>query len=142
MCLDSKESLLFVSDSGNNKILAIDYKSNEIKYTIGSGRSGLSNGSFENSEFDWPQGLALDIDLKKLYIADTFNDLIRCADLNSKSLSTLCGIPLKSSTQIGNYDLVGGKKGKLQAISTPWDLCIINKENSKVLLICCAGKTF
>ena len=140
MCLDLSKSLLFISDSGNNRVLVIDYTSSKLKYIIGSGRSGLTNGTFENSEFDWPQGLALDKDSQKLYITDTFNDLIRCADLESKNISTVCGIPLKSSTQIGNYDLIGGKKAKEQVISTPWDLCIINKDNSKVLLICCAGK--
>jgi hypothetical protein len=40
---------------------------------------------------------------------------------------------------IGYYDFIGGKKGNEQAISSPWDLCFFNKENSNVLLICCAG---
>jgi len=40
---------------------------------------------------------------------------------------------------IGDYDFVGGKKALNQQISSPWDLCLLEKEASKVLLIACAG---
>ena len=81
----------------------------------------------------------MDSNLNQLYIADTFNNLIRCADLNTKNVVKICGLPLKNYDSIGYYDYVGGKKGNEQKISSPWDLCFFNKENSNVLLICCAG---
>jgi hypothetical protein len=56
-CLNYNESLIFISDSGNNRILAFDFLKNEFKYAIGSGICGYLDEAFENSQFDWPQGL-------------------------------------------------------------------------------------
>ena len=136
LCMDQTKNVLFVSDSGNNRVLGINTNTNKVELTIGNGERGCANGSFSSSRFDWPQGLAFDSNKNLLYIADTFNDLIRVADLNTKEVSTLCGA---FNNEIGSYDYKGGKEGKEQTISSPWDLCLLNKENSTVLLIACAG---
>lgn len=137
---DSADNSLFISDSGNNRILVVEANSGEIKFTIGNGRQGYADSSFSECEFDCPQGLFYDKETKNLFIADTFNDLIRVADLETLQVRTLCGIPNKlNKSVIRDYDYIGGKKALEQHISSPWDLCLINKENSKVLLIACAG---
>lgn len=128
---------LFISDSGNNRILCVDSTTNKIKYQIGSGVRGSDNGSFENCSFDWPQGLAM-CGNNKLYIADTFNDMIREADLTTRQVVTVCGI--KSTQSVGHYDVSGGKTGLEQAISSPWDVCVYETlSGSHVLFIACAG---
>lgn len=138
LCLDSARSILFISDSGNNRVLGIETM-NEIKYMIGNGKIGLVNSSLKESEFNWPQGLALDSETNCLYICDTFNNVIRCADLNSDQVSTVCGVPHMIEKNLGYYDLNGGKLATEQPISSPWDLCLLNRENTKILLIACAG---
>jgi len=40
---------------------------------------------------------------------------------------------------IGEYDYVGGGSCLDQRISSPWDVCLIEKDENKVLLIACAG---
>lgn len=88
----SHGTMIFLSDSGNNRILGIDMISGNIEFTIGNGKCGYADSDFENSSFNWPQGLAYDTDTKCLYIADTFNDLIRVADLDAKKVTTICGV--------------------------------------------------
>lgn len=45
----------------------------------------------------------------------------------------------KDKDKIGEYDLIGGKNSLEQPISSPWDLALVEKENSKVILVACAG---
>ena len=101
LCMDQTRNVLFVSDSGNNRVLGINTNTNKVELTIGNGERGCANGSFSSSRFDWPQGLAFDSNKNLLYIADTFNDLIRVADLNTKEVSTLCGA---INNDIGRYE--------------------------------------
>ena len=138
LCFVSEKNMLFCSDSGNNRVLGVNVASRQIELIIGSGKRGLVNGLFENAEFDWPQGLAYDATTQRLYIADTFNNVIRVADLKANTVATVCGAPF-SEASIGNYDLKGGKLGTEQTISTPWDVCLILKSDSRILLISCSG---
>lgn len=136
LTFNEQENLLFISDSGNNRILGFDVKQKIVKLEISSTKC------FESSEFiecclNWPQGIAYDHELKTLFIADTFNNAIVLANLDKKEAKILCGVGIKNS--IGLYDLKGGKKGMEQEISSPWDLKLMKKDNSKILLIACAG---
>jgi DNA-binding beta-propeller fold protein YncE len=151
--LSSHRKQLFISDSGNNRILVIDIKTGKMLYQIGSGVNGQNDGPFEIAQFNFPQGLALFCrkGIEKLFIADTFNNLIRCADLLTKQVYTVCGKKKKHynnkqqhhHTFLDKFDLKGGKPGRIQPISSPWDLTIFDqsKKDSKIvfLLICCAG---
>ena len=83
---------LYISDSGNNRVLIIDILTRRVLDSIGSGDCGWMDSDFANAKFDCPQGLAFDAESNVLYIADTFNDVIRAADLNSKQVTTICGI--------------------------------------------------
>lgn len=83
---------MFISDSGNNRIVVVDTLSNKVLYTIGSGRCGWKDSDFDTAQFDWPQGLAFDAETNVLYIADTFNDVIRAADLSKRTVTTVCGV--------------------------------------------------
>ncbi len=139
ICFNKSENIIFISDSGNNRVLGVDASSGEVKLRIGSGVQGCENGSFHSASFDWPQGLVYDETGGKLYIADTFNDLIRSADLKTQKVYTLCGVSNRGCINIGDHDLKGGKKGLEQSISSPWDLCLCEKDDCKFLLIACAG---
>ncbi|RNA08722.1 NHL repeat-containing 2 [Brachionus plicatilis] len=128
--------LLLISDSGNNRVLGFDVNQKNIKLEISS------HQCFENSIFikcclNWLQGIVYDHDLKTIIVADTFNNMIKSVNLESKEIKVLCGVEI--GNRIGLFDFKGGKKGPDQEISSPWDLKLMKKDNSKILLIACAG---
>jgi len=85
LVLDTGTDLLYIVDSGNNRIQIIDVNGN-------CGNDELANdvcfvdefGTFGNGEgeFDLPSGLSLDTGSDLLYIADTGNDRIQIIDVN------------------------------------------------------------
>jgi thiol-disulfide isomerase/thioredoxin len=103
---------IWISDSGNNRILKMD-ANGKILEKIG-GKEGFENGSFENAAFYEPHGLALQNN--KLYIADTKNNAIRIADLTTKQVSTIAG-----NGQMGYYFLEQ-KWNEPILPNSPWDL--------------------
>lgn len=120
-------------------MLVVDSESGHVKYSIGSGKRGFQDGDFTEAQFDWPQGLAYDRTTNTLYIADTFNDIIRAANLSTRQVSRLCGVPNKLSF-LGEYDYIGGKSALEQSISSPWDICLVERDpKTAILLIACAG---
>ncbi|XP_043265998.1 NHL repeat-containing protein 2 isoform X1 [Colletes gigas] len=125
---------LMISDTGNNRILVTDVTGN-VKYIIGSSNSGFRDGDFENAMFNAPQGVCVLGDF--IYVADNENHAIRKIDLIKKTVITVAG------TGSQDNDYVGGKLGKDQGLSSPWDVAIYNYENGKstipVLLIAVAG---
>ena len=110
---DAKTGSLFISDSNHNRILITDSEG-AIQDSIGSGDMGSKDGTFEEAEFNHPQGTFLDGEL--LYIADTENHLIRAANLKTKRVDTLLG----TGRQGMDFNRPG--TGREVAISSPWDL--------------------
>ncbi|CAK9824867.1 NHL repeat-containing protein 2 [Anthophora retusa] len=125
---------LIITDTGNNRVLITDTSGN-VKHVIGGFNSGFKDGDFENAKFNTPQGVcALD---NFIYVADNENHAIRKIDLIKKLVTTVAG----TGTQ--GHDYIGGKIGKDQALSSPWDVAIYNHEQDNdtvpVLLIAMAG---
>jgi len=120
---DATTSRLFITDSNNNRVLV--FKTNDkgdeviVEQVIGSGKEGNKDGSFTESEFFRPQGIAFSQD--KLYIADTENHLIREIDLNTKIVKTIAGLGYQSK----EYGFIQGK-GLETALNSPWDLIVLN----------------
>ncbi|KAL0270394.1 UNVERIFIED_CONTAM: hypothetical protein PYX00_007820 [Menopon gallinae] len=108
---------LAVSDSGNHRILILD-ESGCIKYKIGGKTSGFQDGSLQEAKFNSPQGVAFYNEFE-IYVADTENHAIRLIDLKKETVKTVVGNGKQG------IDFVGGKTGKLQEISSPWDLCFV-----------------
>lgn len=77
------DGTIYVADTYNNKIKAVDAKTGATKTFAGTGAAGKSD---EEPTFDEPAGLALLGDT--LYVADTNNSLIRTVDLKSRKVST------------------------------------------------------
>ncbi|KAE8740501.1 hypothetical protein FOCC_FOCC013972 [Frankliniella occidentalis] len=95
-------------------------------YVIGCpGEPGFVDGNFKVTRFNSPQGLAFSsCDL--LYVADTDNHAIRKAscfvDLKRQCVLTIAGNGLQAS------DSVGGSSGAAQSLSSPWDICFIQRK--------------
>ncbi|KAM4703614.1 NHL repeat-containing protein 2 [Rhinophrynus dorsalis] len=104
---------LVIADTGHHRILVVK-KNGQVLHTIGGSEQGLKNGSFSESSFNSPQGVAIRDNV--IYVADTENHLIRKIDLDTQSVSTVAGIGSQGE------DKVGGALGEQQPISSPWDV--------------------
>jgi len=115
LAIDPDGERLFISDSNHHRIVVTNLDGKFID-TIGSGRIGLADGGYDEAQFFRLQGLAYHDGL--LYVADSENHALRVVDTNTKTVSTLVG----NGTQGRDYQ--GGKDGREQVISTPWDVFI------------------
>ncbi|KAI0559983.1 Thioredoxin [Gracilaria domingensis] len=109
---------LYVSDSGNNRILEVDTQSRRVLRVFGSGEASLIDSDDPlKAAFHSPQGLAESDGI--LYVADTESHAVRAVDLRSGSVTTIGG----NGEQ--GFDYAGGKVGKLQSLSSPWDVELV-----------------
>lgn len=122
---------LVISDSGHHRVLVVD-SSGGIHTVVGSGLPGWKDGSLAQAQFRGPQGVCV-VGHNIVYVADTENHCIRKVDLESRTVVTVAGTGLQGT------DKEGGQQGVSQAISSPWDLCLLNTEGGEALLVCMAG---
>lgn len=119
LCVDSRRKLLFIADSGHNRIVVATL-GGKLVSVIGTGKDGYVDGAYDKAEFHHPRGLALDGD--SLYVADTQNQRLRKIDLKNKLVSTISG-----NGQLNEYisppDFGVAKKARL---NSPWDLVFAN----------------
>lgn len=87
---DEKSDRLFIADSGHHR-LVISTLDGKILHIIGTGKPGLTDGSFAEAQFSAPQGMALDIETEILYVADTENHALRLIDLKNQIVKTIAG---------------------------------------------------
>ena len=115
---DEKSDRLFIADSDHNRIVIAKLDGTLVD-VIGTGAHGMVSGSFADSSFFRPQGLALDGD--KLYVADTENHLIRRIDLKARTVETIAG----TGVQMQQY----GQSGPALkvALNSPWDLQLVGR---------------
>ena len=102
-----------ISDSNHNRIIVTNLMG-KIEHIIGSGKIGLSDGSFSESAFFRPQGVTWKNDL--IFVADTENHALRKIDLQNRKVTTLAG-----TGKQGPWMSAGGK-GIETSISSPWDI--------------------
>jgi DNA-binding beta-propeller fold protein YncE len=107
---------LFIADSGHNRIVVAGLDG-AVLATIGSGAMGQADGDYATSEFNTPQGMALDG--QTLYVADTENHLIRKVDLVGRRVTTIAGVG-RQNRQPPPFDAL--RPPLATALSSPWDL--------------------
>ncbi|KFK22541.1 hypothetical protein AALP_AAs68488U000300 [Arabis alpina] len=117
LAIDTLNNRLFISDSNHNRIIVTDLDGNFIVQIGSTGEEGFRDGSFEDSAFNRPQGLAYNPKKNFLYVADTENHALREIDFVNETVRTLAGNGTKGS------DYQGGKKGTSQLLNSPWDVC-------------------
>ncbi|MGQ9541959.1 MAG: thioredoxin-like domain-containing protein [Armatimonadota bacterium] len=114
---DERSGLLFIADSGHNRIVVVSLKDGTLKEVIGSGEESFKDGGFETAQFRHPQGMAYDD--KRLYVADTENHTIRLIDFAKRTVSTVAG-----TGQQARYWHEGGKARETD-LSSPWDVVLV-----------------
>ncbi len=113
---DEEGNRLFIADSGHHRIV-VTTLNGEILHLIGTGKSGLTDGSFSEAQFFSPQGMALDAENEILFIADTENHAVRQIDLKQEIVETIAGNG-KQSHYIRPHCGLGGEI----SLNSPWDL--------------------
>ena len=110
---DDASQRVFITDSNHNRIVVAS-ATGELLHTIGTGRSGRTDGAFDMAEFNHPQGSVLVGNT--LYVADTENHLLRAVDLDAGTVSTLAGT--------GRQGSLGFLSGNLleSPLNSPWSL--------------------
>ncbi|XP_062563947.1 NHL repeat-containing protein 2 isoform X2 [Armigeres subalbatus] len=114
---DNTDNALYaISDSGNHRILVVD-GDGLILHRIGGKRAGFVDGDFRKARFNAPQGVAFQSD-DIIFVADNENHAIRKIDLKSQQVTTVVGNGMQGC------DRIGGKVGRDQIISSPWDVAV------------------
>ncbi|MDJ0553211.1 MAG: thioredoxin-like domain-containing protein [Microcoleaceae cyanobacterium MO_207.B10] len=113
---DSNTNQLFIADSGHHRIV-VSTLEGDVLHVIGSGKAGLTDGSFSEAQFFDPQGMTFDEKHQVLYVADRENHALRKIDFNTQQVETIAGTGEKSH-QIAPHSGVA-RETKL---NSPWDV--------------------
>ena len=81
------DDVLYIADSYNHKIKAMDLEDRVVETVAGSGDSGATDGGALEAAFNEPAGLACAD--RQIYVADTNSHAIRVIDLDTDQVSTL-----------------------------------------------------
>ena len=125
---DETSDRLYIVDSGHNRIVVTDLTGSVVDI-IGSGRPGREDGDYATASFHHPQGVALHED-GSLYVADTYNHVIRHVDLEQRMVETVAG------TGDHGYTPPGGGPARDLPLNWPWDLTSVQGQ----LYIAMAGQ--
>lgn len=110
------EGAIYVADTYNSRIKAIDPQTNEITTLAGAGEGGgFADGVGEEAEFYEPGGLATAGN--RLFVADTNNHAIRVIDLETQAVNTVV-FPNPERLQIaGQTTVVGGNRAAAETVT-------------------------
>ena len=97
---------LFIADTYNHKIRALNLATDRVTTVAGSGSHGWKDGPAKQAEFDEPSGLSYGAG--RIYVADTNNNLIRVVDAATGQVSTMTfsNLPAATAPAAGHLSLV------------------------------------
>lgn len=127
--VDAESDRLFIADSGHHRII-VSTLAGEVLHLIGTGKAGLTDGSFLEAQFSSPQGMAWDARKQLLYVADTENHCLRVLDLKQQQVKIIAG----TGQQRHQMGFEHGKASET-SLNSPWDLEKVGNR----LLIAMAG---
>ena len=113
---DPDGNRLFIADSVNHRLVITALDTFEVVDVIGTGAQGYVDGDFDTAEFYKPQGMALRDNI--LYVADTFNHVIRAVDLDARTVETIAG----TGVQGRGYPRVEFFPALATDLRSPWDV--------------------
>jgi len=129
----SRDGTLYVADSGNNQIRKIS--TNGIVSTIAGSMQGFKDGNANDSEFNYPCGIAISCN-GTLYVADSHNNRIRKISSNG-IVSTITGSTMGFKDGNTNSALFNYPKGI--AISNDNTLYVADTYNHRIRKISTNG---
>ena len=127
LLLIEEENRLYISDTGNHRIIEVDLHEDKIRGTInrvfGNGHPGFKDGMGNDVAFQRPHGLAFtqSSNQKLLYVADTDNHAIRAIDLGKGTVETIAGTGKKA------HGFIHRSNPTEMPMRSPWALQFIGK---------------
>ncbi len=92
IALNADSSILYVADSENHVIRAIDLEAGTISLLSGTpGTKGFADGAADAALWNYPSDFAYDEATNELFVADTNNHRIRAIDLETLQVRTVAG---------------------------------------------------
>ncbi len=118
VAFDAKGTIMYVADTGNHVIRAIDMYTRAV--TRLAGGAGAGAGAFADATgtaagFNQPAGLAVDASAVFMYVADSLNHRIRKVTIATGAVATLAG-----SGTAGTADATGAAA----AFNSPWAVAL------------------
>lgn len=93
LAFDPSRKKLFVAMSGLHQIWSLDLATLVARPVAGSGVCAVFDGAGESARCAQPVGLALHPDRSRLSIADHDGPALRLFDINTRSITTMAGVP-------------------------------------------------
>merc|ERR1719401_1821698 len=119
-----------MADSDSHQIFVVNHTKRTKDKIAGCGKAGYLDGPLDVCRMNQPASIALDPTTHYIYVADSGNHRIRCIDLSTGFMRTVCGNGVK-----GNRD---GSELHLQSLDSPFDLHFMQPCH---LLISCADNS-
>lgn len=119
-----------MADSDSNQIFVINHTKHTKDKIAGCGKAGFLDGPLDVCRMSQPSSIALDPTTHYIYVADKGNHRVRCIDLCTGFMSTVCGNGTKGCQDSNEI--------RTQSLDSPFDLHFIPPHN---LLICCADNS-
>jgi DNA-binding beta-propeller fold protein YncE len=91
IALSKSGNLLYIADTGNNRIRAVNVATGATTLIAGSSAAGLKDGVGAAAKFNSPISLTLSSDGMRLYVVDQKNHAIREIALATRRVKTLVG---------------------------------------------------
>ena len=91
LALGTSGTILYVADTGNNRIRAITISTGATTTLAGEGTAAFLDGAGAAAKFNGPRGVAIGSSGTILYVADTANYRIRAITISSGATTTLAG---------------------------------------------------
>ena len=118
--------ILYIAMAGPHQLWSLDLNQGVIMPLVGSGREGLVNAAFMDSELAQPSGLHLHDNL--LYFADSESSSIRVANLETETVDIVAG-PLEN-----NLFAFGDVDGKVGVSRLQHPLGVTGDENGVIYI--------
>lgn len=129
---DTEGNRLFIADSNHHRIVIADLTTYEVLATVGTGRRGMADGAYDETQFDQPQGMEI-VD-NSLYVADVNNHAIRAIDLESEQVTTIAGTGEMGRGFVGFTSVIN--EPDVFDLRSPWDVA---SGDDDILYIAMAG---
>merc|ERR1719487_60324 len=119
-----------LADSDSHQIFVVNHTKRSKHKIAGCGKAGYLDGPLDVCRMNHPSSIALDPTTHYIYVADSGNHRIRCIDLSTGFMSTVCGNGVK-----GTRD---GNELRQQSLDSPFDVHFMHPCH---LLISCADNS-
>ena len=82
-----RDGVLYVADTYNHKVRAVDPNTGEVRTVVGVGSEGAIDGGADTARLNEPGGISAGA--SRLYVADTNNNAVRTVDVATADVGTL-----------------------------------------------------